>query len=107
MLAKSDNFVNISVNEYGNPVKCENFGKRLGEFSFLNEDERLELKYYRGEFENHLSRNDKVIAEVLKLKEMTAAEKLVFNLKREINIGYASTEYLYKRFFPVFLSMHQ
>ena len=66
------------VPKYGKPIPNENKGKRLGEFSFLNADERFEIEYMKRP-------SDK--AALLEECSATEAEKIMRVFKRRENIG--------------------
>ena len=72
---------------YGKVFPCAYTGKKLGEFSFVSRDDDFELRYQRGEIEDHKG-NAKYAAELeTELNSMTAAERLIRDYTWRSHLG--------------------
>ena len=72
---------------YGKVFPCAYTGKKLGEFSFISRDDDFELRYQRGEIEDHKG-NAKYAAELeTELNSMTAAERLIRDYTWRSHLG--------------------
>ena len=65
------------TNEFGKVYPCEHQGQKLGEFDFLDSNERFEVRYIGGEIEGGPKGNAKKVEEYLKERKGPESDKLM------------------------------
>ena len=91
---------NEYTNDFGKVYPCEHQGQRLGEFDFLDSDERFEVKYMGGEIEGGPKGNAKKVAEYLEERKGPESDKLMRDFMWRTYSGWAdpqmSMKFLFK-----------